>query len=275
MSLKEKTSYIIAVVPFNFNLNMLEDLKKELPFLLEQYLSKKHELYQKVWDGLDKKIKSEIENLFLSMDEMLNYLERKFKDGVFVPPLEFSDHALPTIAEIFFTFPPIYKFDGLIREMCLVYMVTLFESFLENVLRITFEKCPECLSSPKSITFEEVVANLESNNGVLNAIIKKEIGEVLRYDIEEIDKYFLKKFKIKISEYVPNWSEFKEMFYRRNILLHNMGIVNEEYRIKTGYKGEEKRLYVSEDYLDKSFQLFGLMSRKILGTFFRKFEKQN
>ena len=74
---------------------------------------------------------------------------------------------------------------------------------------------------------------------------------------------------------MPNWSEFKERFYRRNILLHASGVVSEEYKRKTGYEGEEKRLTVSEDYLDKSFESFRLMSKKILGAFYEKFEKED
>lgn len=52
---KEDTSYLIAVVKFDFNIRMLEDLTKELPFLLEQYSRKKQELSKKVMDGLDEK----------------------------------------------------------------------------------------------------------------------------------------------------------------------------------------------------------------------------
>jgi hypothetical protein len=274
MSSKVKASYLIAVVKFDFSIRMLEDLNKELPFLLKQYSRKKQKLSQKVLDGLDEKTKSEFKSLFLSVEEMQN-LMKNVKDGEFLPPYEMTENKRLILGEMLVTLPMTYVFDGLIREMCLVYMITVFESFLENVLKITFEKCPECLSSSKSITFEEVVANLKSNKEILNALIEKETDEVLRYDIEKIDNYFHKKFNIRISGYVPDWNEFKERFYRRNILLHNLGIVNEEYSRKTGYKGEEKRLTVSEDYLEKSFQLFRLMSQKIFGAFYRKFEKES
>ena len=47
-----------------------------------------------------------------------------------------------------------------------------------------------------------------------------------------------------------------ERFYRRNIIIHNNGIVNEKYREKTGYKGKDEILDVSEEYLNKSLKLF-------------------
>ena len=36
---------------------------------------------------------------------------------------------------------------------------------------------------------------------------------------------------IAISEYV-DWENFKERFYRRNILIHNSGMPNAQYRKK-------------------------------------------
>ena len=51
MSSKVKASYLIAVVKFDFSIRMLEDLNKELPFLLKQYSRKKQKLSQKVLEG--------------------------------------------------------------------------------------------------------------------------------------------------------------------------------------------------------------------------------
>ena len=271
MSPKKKVSYLLASVKFDYNISMLEDLKKELPYLLKQYSKKKQKLSKKVFDGLDEETKSEFNSIFSSVEEMQN-LSKNLKDGEFLSPRKFSESESDIVARILLTLPRIYVFDGLVREMFLVYLITLFESYLENILRITFEKRPECLSSSKTITFEEVVANLKSNE-VLNALIEKEIKEVLGKDIEKINEYFQNKFKITISEFVSDWNEFKERFYRRNILSHNLGVINEKYRSKTGYKGKDKRLTVSEDYLDKSFELFSLMNRKIMGAFYGKFEK--
>ena len=64
-----------------------------------------------------------------------------------------------------------------------------------------------------------------------------------------------------------NWNEFKERFYRRNIIIHNSGKPNKLYRTKTGYDGEDERLTVSKVYLKDSIRLFKMMSDKIALTF--------
>jgi len=273
MSSKKNEPYLIAVVKFDFNLRMLEELKKELPFLLEQYSKKKQRYTKKVLAELDEQTRIDFESLSYSIEEMQNMM-KNVKDGKFLPPYEMTEDKMHILAQMLVTLPMTYLFDGLVREMCLVYLITIFESLLENVLRITFERLPQCLSSSKTVTFEEVVANLKSN-GILSVLINREIDEILRSDINKIEKYFLERFKMKMSTFVPDWSGFKERFYRRNIILHNSGIVNEDYKRKTGYEGEEKRLAVSENYLDESFQLFRLMSRRIFGEFCRKFGEQS
>ena len=250
---------------------MLEDLKNELPYLLKQYSRKKEELSKKVFDELDEEEKSLIKKHFQSFDDMQT-LSSGNGAFPFIEPDGISENEKFTLIKIFVSIPRSYMFDEFVREMSLVYMITVFESYLESVLTTTFEKRPECLSSSKMISFEEVVANLKSNE-VLNALIGKEIDEVLRKDIEKINEYFLQKFKVTLSEFVPDWNEFKERFYRRNIIVHNMGMVNEEYRRKTGHRGKEKKLTVSEEYLNKSFEMFEEISKKIMFEFYGKFEQ--
>jgi hypothetical protein len=169
-----------------------------------------------------------------------------------------------------------WKFDDLIRNMALVYVIAEFEAFLGNILRTTFDKCPSCLSSSKrTLNNEEIVSKNQNIGKIVNALIEKEVDEVLRKDIQDIDNYFIERFKIGLSEHASNWVELKERFYRRNIILHNSRLVNAEYRRKTGYKGRTKEMDVSEKYLRESIVAFKLLSLKIIGEFHKKFAKSN
>jgi len=150
------------------------------------------------------------------------------------------------------------KYEGLIREMSLVYLVALFESYLQKILLISFGIKPDILmTSQKNITYEELF-NLKNIDDARRQIMEKEIM-IVNEDIEVIRQYFEKKFKIDMSKLVE-WKVFKERFYRRNILLHNSGVPNKIYREKTGYRGEDKRLTATKDYLDASFDLFQKVS---------------
>jgi len=52
-------SYLVAYVRLDFSLQMREELKRELPFMLEQYLRKKGKDSHKIWSKLDKETKTE------------------------------------------------------------------------------------------------------------------------------------------------------------------------------------------------------------------------
>jgi len=147
-------------------------------------------------------------------------------------------------------------FITFIRNMSLVYLVALFENYLSKVLQITMQNEPRILmTSQKSITVEDLL-KLDNIEDVRKQVIDKEIADIVNEDLDKLAKYFEEKFKLKLAE-VSDWSQFKERFYRRNIIVHNSGYTNKLYRQKTGYKGKNKKMDVSERYLQYSINLFG------------------
>ena len=128
----------------------------------------------------------------------------------------------------------------LVRVMSLVFLVTIFEEFLKKNLTISFRKRPEALRScQKNLSYEELL----KFNDILEAregIIEKE-NAIVNEDIETISEYIQKKFGIDIAiishedgqkihkhaltllkiDKPYNWSDFKERFYRRNLIVHN------------------------------------------------------
>lgn len=181
----------------------------------------------------------------------------------------------------------------LIRDMSLVYLVACFENFLQRVLTISFRKTPETLRTcQKNLNYEELL-KFNDMNAIREGIIEKEIM-VVNEDIEVIREYIKKKFNIDICKFnneevekihaVTNrklgietskfiWEDFKERFYRRNIIIHNLGMPNKLYRQKTGYKGENEALKVTMDYLIESISLFSQISMNIGLVFEEKMKK--
>lgn len=138
--------------------------------------------------------------------------------------------------------------------MGLVYLITEFEAFLRNILAYTLSSNPIILCScRKNITYEDIV-KAQDLDEVKKQIIEKEISDIINQDIEEVNKYFVDKFNIDLSKFV-DWSEFKERFYRRNILIHNSGIPNKLYARKTGNLGTEK-VEITREYLADSIKMF-------------------
>jgi len=177
----------------------------------------------------------------------------------------------------------------LVRAMSLVFLIVIFEDFLQQILTISYRKKPEALRScQKRLSYEELL-KFGDISDVKEGIIEKETG-IVNEDIETIREYVQKKFGIDISVLSSenrqklhalaskifktnkpyNWVDFKERFYRRNVIIHNSGIPNKIYRQKTGYQGNNEELNVSTEYLNESLALFWELGFNIGLTFEEK-----
>lgn len=265
---KIKTPYRWSYLLLKSNLMMLAQLNRELPKSIRHMKEER----KKVFRERVAKLKNKSGNQF---DELVEFLESSLESGKaskgsgYVMPVTEKTGAL--VQEAFDAVISPTLFNEFIRDMSLVYLVAEFESFLQDILRTTFQRRPEALaSSEKSITIEELIKFKDIKN-VRQRIMEKEIQSVVNQDLGFIEAYLERKFRLKLPEF-DSWKKFKERFYRRNIIIHNSGKVNRLYRQKTGYKGKTKKMVVSQEYLEESILLFFTMSFNISAFFSSKFK---
>lgn len=134
-------------------------------------------------------------------------------------------------------------------------MITNFEEFLQRIIASVFSMKPMALkSSEKQMSYAEIL-NEKNHSKLTDKMIEKEVKDLLKKDIESINKYLIKNFKLDLSKQ-KNWKQFKECFSRRHILIHNNIYPDEQYRKDTGYKGKYTRLQIEKLYLDRSISLY-------------------
>lgn len=252
-----KTPYLQTYVAFKHDLQLLELLNNQIPKSIKERGKKESEglltklimnkdfakQWKKACDAVDKVSKR------IGKDRKNVYLGLRGKPG---QALWKSMRHSQTYQRYFIR---------LIRNMSLIYLVADYEAFLQRMLKISFLKKPEILKTcQKNVTYEELL-NYQNIDDVKELIIEKELS-IINEDIETVSQYFEEKFNLKISEFV-DWKNFKERFYRRNIILHNLGMPNRLYRLKTGYKGKNRLMVVSKRYLGESIDLFNVMAIKV------------
>jgi len=260
-----KTPYLQTYVAFKHDLQLLELLNNQIPKSIKERGKKENEdfltklimnkdfakQWKKACDAVDKVSKR------IGKDRKNVYLGLKGKPG---QALWKSMRHSQTYQRYFIR---------LIRDMSLIYLVADYEAFLQRILKISFLKKPEILKTcQKNITYEELL-NYQNINDAKERIIEKELS-IINEDIETVSQYLEEKFNLKISEFV-DWKNFKERFYRRNIILHNLGMPNRLYRLKTGYKGKNRLMIVSKRYLGESIDLFNVMAIKVALKLTHKF----
>lgn len=174
------------------------------------------------------------------------YISYSYKDNVdttkFETNLSKAAHELRKIQSL----------PDTLNKSILMMMVVKFEQLLREVMEYVTEKHPEAYVNDKTLTYKELMEMDICKDSVNKAIISKQINELMWENVDEWYKY-LGKLKIDIHQEELEFKKFTEIYYRRNIFVHNFGIVNSAY-IKNVPKELRKNISNgSKIYLDKNY----------------------
>jgi hypothetical protein len=271
---RSQSPYFQAFSIFKQDLDLLAQLNRKLPKSAEKIMKKEMEKSMKKMASSGKPVLEELKKF---SDFITSAVERArdAKKGVKKKPisikLNMSKEASSAFMKMIMAFSYSHGLNKFVRNMSLVYLVTEFESFLRSILEATYKARPEILIyCQKTVTYEELMASGNIDD-MRRQIMDKESSSIINQDIEEVGKYLEQQFHLDLAE-SKDWSRFKERFYRRNVLVHNSGKIDRLYRLKTGYRGRDKTLIVSGNYLKDSIDLFGRTAMEISDHFYGKFK---
>ena len=134
----------------------------------------------------------------------------------------------------------------------LIMLLIRFEEFFSEVLKIIYDLYPQKYLDNKMISYIEI-QNSAPNN-VRRTILDREIEMLMR---DSYSKWFdiLFEHKIDLSACETELKQLKELYARRNIIVHNGGIVNKAYLNQSGsnYYKIGDPVTVDEKYLKAAF----------------------
>lgn len=168
------------------------------------------------------------------------------------------------------------QFSELIRVLGLSYLVTIFETYLTDIVREILLIHPDTLKSARQLTAETVL-NLGERKKIVSYLAEKEVEELLYKCFPDVVKYFSTKFKVNLNDSGVSSETIVEIIATRNIHVHNMGIVNRRYiesvkesKLKVGvYKS------ITKEYLRASFGQIGAFVKFIDAEMQRKYLASN
>lgn len=164
-------------------------------------------------------------------------------------------------------------------EETIIMLMVKFEDSISNLLYCLFERFPDKYLSDKTIPYSEIIklnsANLESYiiNNLINTTMRKEYIEWFK--IFESHGMSFEKYEI--------FDDFTELYFRRNLIVHNKSIVNDCYLngiSKTNLKKPkiDDLLLVNEEYVLNAFSIIECVVLSIFiecGKFYRNDEKND
>jgi hypothetical protein len=170
----------------------------------------------------------------------------------------------------------------IIPESLFVSLISQFDSYLNQLLRILFEIRPEYINnSERNLSFSELI-ELNSIENAREFIIEKEVESVLRKSHSEHFDYLENKLNMPLRKNLPVWDKFIEITERRNLFVHCDGAVSSQY-LKVCEKHNvdlvditvNQRLSIDIEYFSKAYDCLFELAVKLTHTLWRKLLKED
>lgn len=140
-----------------------------------------------------------------------------------------------------------------LAEMTLSFLASHLEAFLKDYVLAILVRNPSLLKSSSMITYQDA-CDFSTIQALRRELAERHIEALGRGSIDDSSQYFEKKFSVSFSAF-DRWPTLRECIYRRNLIVHNRGQVNQTYRTKTGYTGADKKLTTDMEYINEAAEV--------------------
>lgn len=126
------------------------------------------------------------------------------------------------------------KYPHLLMSMAFIYLIALFDSFLTDVFAAVLIERPETLKSKKQLTYDRIL-ELHQKGELVEFMARREINELSYKSMADQFDYYKAKFNIDLADSNVELAALVEIRARRNLLVHNNGVVDDIYRSNQGH----------------------------------------
>lgn len=158
----------------------------------------------------------------------------------------------------------------ILNNSILISLLIKYETTIATIFKYIISKYPNAYLEKKTLSYSEIIELNSEVDSVKEILVEREIEEIMRMPISDWYKLLKEKHKLNFNSLDDYFSEFREIYYRRNIIVHNNGVVNRQYI--SGCENKQKKelkvgmqLSVNKEYLTNAFKLTYIM---IYGTIY-------
>jgi hypothetical protein len=169
----------------------------------------------------------------------------------------------------------------LLRQGALISLVSYFESLEADLLSFYYLKYPAALPSEGKMLSLADLREIGSVDEAEKVLIMKEIDAFLHEGTEGQIEYFTKRFKVDLKCTKPYLNSLVEVILRRNLVVHNNGIVNKVYlkRVDSEFVREKNikegdHLVIDGEYLTSAIDTICIFGTMMIQQSWRKWEEK-
>lgn len=115
-----------------------------------------------------------------------------------------------------------------LNESVIIMLLIRFESIISEIYKELLIAFPDAYLKDKSITYSELISLNSDIEEIKKAFIDSEIDEFMRRPLKEWYSTFEQKHKCHFNS-GEDFEQFREIYYRRNVVVHNQGRANSSY----------------------------------------------
>lgn len=162
----------------------------------------------------------------------------------------------------------------LLYKNSLISLLSTVEWFFSQILHFYYDKFPDSSGiKNKTLTLDDL-KNFHSIDDAEKYLIENKIEDILRSSIKDWFKILKDDFKLGMGYKEQYENELIEIYQRRNLLVHNGGIINSIYLSKISDEFKILRIgdkiEVDKDYLEKAIDTFELIFTLIVCELWKK-----
>lgn len=171
---------------------------------------------------------------------LLNYLDDRQIRGYFVKHgdvisndeyevYKISISHINQISKLISNSASLHKGISQLPTMFFMGLVSAYDAFLAQFIRAIFIVRPELLSaSEQTFTFKDLM-EIDSIDAARDRMIERQVENVLRSSHADQIKWLENKLNMTLTRDLEIWSNFVELFERRNLIAHTGGVVSSQY----------------------------------------------
>ena len=157
----------------------------------------------------------------------------------------------------------------ILNNSTLMMLIVRYEEVISGIFRYIIMHYPEAYLKDKTITYSDLMKISADLSAVKGAFMDKQIDEFMRLPVGDWYALFQNMHKVKFMFENDEFERFKEVYYRRNIVVHNQSVVNDIYinNVKEKYRNKVEKgdiLQVGKEYMSEAFSIIKII---LYGTF--------
>lgn len=164
---------------------------------------------------------------------------------------------------------------SLLYQNALISLISAVECFLSQIIYTYYDAVPAAMSDRDKVFSFDDLKSFDSVEDARTYLIEKKVTDLMRGSFSDWISFFKKQTALSMSYLDPYMDTLIETCERRNLLIHNAGIVNSIYLSKVSSdlrKGKKKgvKLQLTRKYLDERINYFELYSVLIVAELWKK-----